>query len=127
MGLNSIYKDMVRIDNNSNAIIYQADATYVNGRIRGVLKNTNNIDKKYIEVEIYSKRNILMGRKYIEIRKTEGGNQAFEVLFRAKDAENYKLDLVNEKKEGKELEIIPKELSRTDIIAATVFGLLIFW
>ena len=43
VGLNSTYKDIERKDNNSQIVVYQADATYVNGRIRGVIKEINKI------------------------------------------------------------------------------------
>ena len=39
VGLNSTYKDIERKDNNSQIVVYQADATSVNGRIRGVIKD----------------------------------------------------------------------------------------
>ena len=50
VGLNSIYKDIERRDTNSEVAIYQADATYVNGRIRGIIKDTSKINDKYLEI-----------------------------------------------------------------------------
>ncbi len=126
VGLNSTYKDIERQDKNEQIKIYQADATYVNGRIRGIVKDTKNITNKYIEVELYSKRNILMGRRYIDIEnKLE--NQPFEVLFRAKNVEYYKMNLVDNKQEGPELEIISKEMTRPEILVLTAITFLIFW
>ena len=126
VGLNSTYKDIVRKDENFKISIYQADATYVNGRIRGIIKDTTNINNKYLEVELYSERNILMGRKYIEIQNNDD-SQPFEVLFRAKDVKYYKVDIVDEKKEGPELEIISKELTKPEILVLTAITFLIFW
>ncbi len=126
VGLNSTYKDIVRKDENFKISIYQADATYVNGRIRGIIKDTTNINNKYLEVELYSERNILMGRRYIEIQNNDD-SQPFEVLFRAKDVKYYKVDIVDEKKEGPELEIISKELTKPEILLATAITFLIFW
>ena len=40
VGLNSNYRDIERKDNVSQVSIYQADATKVNGRIRGIIKNS---------------------------------------------------------------------------------------
>ena len=126
VGLNSTYKDIERQDKNEQIKIYQADATYVNGRIRGIVKDTKNITSKYIEVELYSKRNILMGRRYIDIEnKLE--DQPFEVLFRAKNVEYYKMNLVDNKQEGPELEIISKEMTRPEILVLTAITFLIFW
>ena len=125
VGLNSIYKDIERKDTNNEIAIYQADATYVNGRIRGVITDTSKVNGKYLEVSLYSKRNVLMGR-YIEIKNDET-SQAFEVLFKANDVEFYNIDTVKEKKEGPELEIIPKEWTKKEIIIATALTFLIFW
>ena len=40
VGLNSNYRDIERKDNVTQVSIYQADATKVNGRIRGIIKNS---------------------------------------------------------------------------------------
>ena len=126
VGLNSTYQDIDRKDENYEIAIYQADATYVNGRIRGVIKDTSEIDNKYLEVSLYTKRDVLMGRRYIEINSNET-SQPFEVLFRAKDVQYYELQTVDEKKEGPEFEILPKEWTRKDILVATAITFLIFW
>ena len=126
VGLNSIYKDIERRDENSQIGVYQAEATYVNGRIRGIVKDTENIENKYIEVELYSKRDVLMGRRYIPIEETLE-NQPFELLFRAKDVKYYKINIVDEKQEGPELEILSKELTKPEIVVFTAMALLIFW
>ena len=127
VGINSTYKDIQRQDNNSEISVYQAQATYVNGRIRGIIKDTSNISNKYLEVELYSKRDVLMGRRYIEIQGNEENMQNFEVLFRAKDVKYYKINTVDKKQEGPELEIIPKELTKPEILVATALTFLIFW
>ncbi len=126
VGLNSTYKDIKREDDNSLVAVYQADATYVNGRIRGLIKNSSAMQDKYLEVELYSARNVLMGRSYIEIDTTKE-EQPFEILFRAKDVKTYKIATTNEKKEGHELEILPKEWTKPEIILITAMTFLIFW
>lgn len=129
VGLNSTYKDIERKDDNSQIVVYQADATYVNGRIRGIVKNTDEIqDDKYLKIELYSKRNVLLGKSYIEIKDVENGEtQPFELLFRAKDVATYKIETVNEKEPGTELEIIPKEWTKAEVLIATAMAFLIFW
>lgn len=128
VGLNSTYKDIKREDNNSQIVVYQADATYVNGRIRGIIKNANEIQNKYLKIELYSKRDVLLGENYIEIQNTEKGEtQPFELLFKAKDVANYKIEIVDEKESGDELEILPKEWTKPEIILATALTFLIFW
>lgn len=127
VGLNSNYKDIARTDDNSQAVVYQADATYVNGRIRGIIKNPKEVKEKYLEIELYSKRNVLMGRSYIEIQNDDEETQPFELLFRAKDVASYNITTVNEKKEGQELEIIPREWTKPEILLVTAMTFLIFW
>ena len=128
VGLNSTYKDIERKDNNSQIVVYQADATYVNGRIRGVIKEVNKIKDKYLKIELYSKRDVLVGRRYIEIGKdSDIEAKSFELLFKANDVSYYKMGTANEKELGDEVEIISKELTKPEIILTTAMMFLIFW
>lgn len=128
VGINSTYKDMKRADSNSEIIVYQADATYVNGRIRGLVRASKKEKGNYLKVELYSKRDVLVGKSYIEIKDLQKEEtQPFELLFRAKDATSYKIETVKEKEPGDELEIIPKELTQPQIVLGTILTLLIFW
>lgn len=128
VGINSTYKDIQRQDSNSQVVVYQADATFVNGRIRGMIKDTNEIQGKYLKVELYTKRDVLVGKSYIEVKdKEDSETQPFEVLFKANDVAYYKIDSVKEKEPGSELEILPKELTRGEILLATALAFLILW
>ncbi len=128
VGINSTYKDIQRLDQNSQVVVYQADATYVNGRIRGMIKDIRNIQGKYLKIELYTKRDVLIGKSYVEIEnKDNTETQPFEVLFRANDVAYYKIDSVNEKELGGELEILPKEWTRGEVLLATALTFLIFW
>lgn len=130
VGLNSTYRDMERMDNIEEVEIYQAEATKVNGRIRGLIQNINeeNLKGKYLEIELYSKRDIFLGREYIQIEDSEQEKpQAFEVLFKLQDVASYKISIVDEKKDGGELELLPKELTTQEIIVLTAFTFLILW
>ncbi len=128
VGINSAYKDIQREDSNSEVVVYQADATYVNGRMRGLIKDTEKITGKYLKIELYTKRDVLVGKSYIEIEKArKEETQPFELFFRAEDVACYKIETVNEKEPGKELEILPKELTKSEILLATAITFLIFW
>ena len=128
VGMNSTYKNMERKDDNANIVVYQADATYVNGRIRGLIKGNEKEKGNYLKIELYSKRNVMVGKRYIEIKDLkQEETQAFELLFRAKAATSYKAEIVKEKEQGDELEIIPRDLTQPEIVLATIFTLLIFW
>lgn len=128
VGMNSTYKNMERKDDNANIVVYQADATYVNGRIRGLIKGNEKEKGNYLKIELYSKRNVMVGKRYIQIKDLkQEETQAFELLFRAKAATSYKAEIVKEKEQGDELEIIPRDLTQPEIVLATIFTLLIFW
>lgn len=128
VGMNSTYKNMERKDDNANIVVYQADATYVNGRMRGLIKGNEKEKGNYLKIELYSKRNVMVGKRYIEIKDLkQEETQAFELLFRAKDATSYKAEIVKEKEPGDELEIIPRELTQSQIVLSTILTLLIFW
>ncbi len=130
VGLNSSYRDIERKDNIQEVQVYQAEATKVNGRIRGLIQNINeeNLKGKYLEIELYSKRDIFLGREYIQIEDSEQEKpQAFEVLFKLQDVASYKISIVDEKKDGGELELLPKELTTQEIIVLTAFTFLILW
>ena len=129
VGLNSSYRDIERKDNVENVQIYQAEATKVNGRIRGLIQNVNgeNLNGKYVEVQLYSKRDVFLGREYIQIENIEEGPQAFEMLFKLQDVASYEVSIVDEKQEGGELELLDTDLTTQQIVVLTAFTFLILW
>ena len=130
VGLNSSYKPIERRDNVSQVNVYQAEATLVNGRIRGLITNseTDNISNKYLEFDFYSERNVFLGKKIIDINELQAGEtQNFEILFKLEDVDYYTVSVLNERPEGEEIEILPEGWTTTDIIIATAITLLIFW
>ena len=69
----------------------------------------------------------MIGRRYIDIETTDvNQTQDFNVYFEAEDVKSYSVAIVNEK-QGGELEIIPEEWTRPEIILATIVTILIFW
>lgn len=129
VGLNSTYKKIERKDNIEQVNIYQAEATKVNGRIRGIMTNSESEDLsgKYIRIQLFSVRDVFLGEKYIEIHQLEENEtQNFELLFKAQDVNYYTVDIVDENPETEELEIIPEEWTKPEIILATVVAMLMF-
>lgn len=129
VGLNSTYKKIDRKDNIEQVNIYQAEATKVNGRIRGIITNSESEDLsgKYIRIQLFSVRDVFLGEKYIEIHQLEENEtQNFELLFKVQDVNYYTVDIVDEKPETEELEIIPEEWTKPEIILATVVAMLMF-
>ena len=130
VGLNSSYRDIQRQDSVEEVSIYQAEATKVNGRIRGLVQNPNgeDLNGKYVEVDLYSKRDVFLGRKYIQINDLQQGDtQSFELLFKIEDVASYNVNIVDEKQEGEEIDLLPNDLTTSQIVVATVLTVLIFW
>ena len=124
VGLNSSYKKIERKDETPQVQIYQAEATLVNGRINGTI-DTSNTNQQYVKIDLFSKRGTFLGKKYIQLQKAQS-KQDFNIYFELHDVESYQISLVDEKEEG-ELELIPKELTKPEIVLATIVTMLIFW
>ena len=130
VGLNSNYRDINRQDNIGEVYVYQAQATKVNGRIRGLIENSNgeDLNGKYVEVDIYSKIDNFLGRKYIQINDLQQGDtQSFELFFKVQDVASYNVSIVDEKQEGEEIDLLPNDLTTSQVVVATVLTFLIFW
>ena len=71
---------------------------------------------------------MFLGRKYVQINNLEKDDaQSFEILFKLEDVASYKVSIVEEKPEGEEIELLPKDLTTSEIVLATVITFLIFW
>ena len=66
-----------------------------------------------------------MGSKYIEIDNKQE-EMPFEAFFKLNNVSYYKVSLVNEKDPQGEIEFIPKDLKKSDIIFATMIALIFF-
>lgn len=129
VGLNSSYKDMKRRDSISQVQITEAKSTLVNGKVKGIITNSENdyLTGKYIRLDFYSKRDNLVGTKYIAIETTEiKTTQNFSIYFELQDVTSYEVSIVDHKEEG-EIELIPEELTKPEIVMLTVMTMLILW
>lgn len=131
INLETTYQDIGRKDNIKQVTIYQADATKINGRIKGTINNdsTNKIENKYIKIDLYSERDNLLGSKYIDVSSMrENETRDFELYFKVQDVEYYEIKFTDEKIEGElELPNMTKDLSKNEIILGTILTCLIFW
>ncbi len=127
VGLNSTYKKITRKEDNlSQVVIYQEEATFVNGRIKGIVSNTSTINDKYIKFDFYSERNVKLGSKYIEIDKAKV-DMPIEIYFKLRDVSYYTITTVNEKDKAGEIDLIPKDLTKPEVLVGTAIAMLIFW
>ena len=129
VGLNSEYEPITRIDNTKEVQIYQAEATLANGRIRGIIQNTDSdISNKYAKFSFYSERNLLLGKKFIEINNLENGEvQPIELFFKLEGVKSYSVEIVDEKDDTGEIELLSKDLTRPEVLLTTAILFLMFW
>ena len=128
INLEATYKDIGRKDNIEQVTVYQADATKINGRIKGTIDNENNtIQNKYLRIDLYSERDNFLGSKYIDVSNMrEDETRNFEVYFKVQDVEYYEIKFTDEKEEG-ELPEMLKDLTKNEIRWGIFLTFLIFW
>ncbi len=130
VGLNATYDNITQINKMNEISIYQAEATKVNGRIRGIINNQENenidLSGKYVKFTLYSERDIVLGEKYILIDLEDKTEQTLELLFRIEDVDRYKMEIVDERPEVEEFTLFPSDPTTQRIIFSTAYTLLIF-
>ena len=128
VGLNSTYKKISRKDNIKQVNVYQAEATLANGRMRGTITNSEpeELNGKFVKIDFYSKRDVFLGRRYIEVNNLDkNGTMNFEVFFKLKEVGSYEVVIADKKEPEGEIEFFPKDWSKADIVLATIVTLLI--
>lgn len=126
VGINSTYKPIERIDNNSEIEVYQAEATLINGRIFGVIHNPEH---RYIKMQLFSERNKEIGTRYIEINEpTQDGISPLEIHFKINNVKYYSLEMVAEKGEdtGSTIDLIPGDISGAELFWGVLIVLMIW-
>ena len=117
LNLEATYRNIGRKDNINQVSIYQAEATKINGRIKGKIFNDSNnkITSNYLRIDLYSERDNLLGSKYIDVSNIrEDETRELEIYFKVQDVEYYEVKFVDEKEEG-ELPEMYKDLTWTQI------------
>ena len=102
VGINSTYQNktfnLTSPQEDYEINISECKATYVNGYVKGIIKNNteNNINEKYLKIDCYSPRDILLGTKYIQLQNILP-NQArdFEMYYQFEDVEYCNISLVD--------------------------------
>lgn len=78
--------------------VKEAKATFVNGYIKGVVTNNTNgaVTNKYLKVDAYSKRNVLLGTKYVKLKDLYIKEKAeFEASFNYQEVDHIDLDILD--------------------------------
>lgn len=130
MSLETTYQNIGRKDNLQQVTIYQAQATKVNGRIKGTIYNdaNNKITDRYLKIDLYSERGNLLGTKYIDLLGIgENETRNLEVYFKIQDVDYYEISFTEEKEEQEELPEMVKDLTKEQVVWGTFLTFLIFW
>ena len=130
IGLNSSYDKITRRDNIVTQVeVNQAEATLVNGRVKGTIKNSteNNLSGKYIRFDFYSPRDLLLGTKYIEVGDLEeNGSKDFEIYFKLQDVESYDVKVTDEIEEVDDTPFFSKEFLQSKVIYWVILAIIIW-
>ncbi len=103
IGFNSTYKNMENdVEIPAQMKIDIAQSTKVNGRIFGEVTSTegNDLNGKYIKIQIYDRRDELVGAKYLKIEDTKINEpKKFVAYFTAENVEKYSVEILDDSEE----------------------------
>ncbi len=102
VGLRNTYRTISgKIDVTSPEIIMsEVKTTDVNGYAKGNIKNNSDkdIDRIYIKLDLYSKRDVNLGTEYLEINNLKiGKEQEFEIKYRYSNVNHYEITIIDSK------------------------------
>ena len=111
--------------NSPEIIIGESKATYVNGVIKGSIKNNTSeiINNKYLKIDLYSARDVKLGTKYVEIKNLEVDKyQEFEMWYKFTDVDYANVTVVDNIENATEEEFLSQETA-TYLVFGTVLML----
>ena len=99
ISLNASYVDIKRIDNLEEVQIYKAQASKTDGKINGIIINTNNTNEylsgKFLKISLYTKRDVLVKEKNIQIDLVNREEQVIDFNFRIDNVNYYKIEIID--------------------------------
>lgn len=102
-GVNSTYKNLkIKNEVPSQVTIKNAEATKVNGRIKGTVANSEDSDLsgKYLKIDLYADNGNLLATEYEEIGNLRANEvKSFETYFKMQDVKQYEVNIVDKKTE----------------------------
>ena len=114
IGLNTRYKNLdTKGEVPGGVKINMAQTTSVNGRIFGEITSTenNDLNGKYLKVDLFSKRNELIGTKYLKLENLNLNEpKKFAVYYSAEGIKSFTIDVQNYSEELERETIRVREL-----------------
>lgn len=129
-GINTTYKDIeVKGEMSSQISVDDAEATTVNGRIKGTVTNgeEDNLSGKYLKVDVYAESGNILGTNYLEIGNMNSNEtKNFETYFKIQDVKSYNISIVDEKNESVAIDkFMTEDLTQLRVLA--LFTYMIFF
>ena len=114
LAINGTYANVdTRVYTNSPEIfVGQSKATYVNGYVKGGIKNNTEeiINNKYLKIDMYSPRDVKLGTKYVEINNLEPNEyRDFEMWYKFTDVDYVTITITDNAKNVSEEEFLSQE------------------
>lgn len=81
-------------------IMEEVKTTDVDGYAKGKIKNNSDkdIERMYIKLDLYSKRNVNLGTEYLEVNNLKiGKEQEFEIKYRYSNVNHYEIKIIDSK------------------------------
>lgn len=106
-------------------IIGESKATYVNGYIKGSIKNNTDsiINNKYLQIDLYSARDVKLGTKYVKIDNLQVDKYLdFEMWYKFTDVDYANITVTDKIENATEEEFLSQETA-TYLVLGTVFVL----
>ena len=127
LSINTTYvnKESRVYTNTPEIIVGENRATYVNGFIRGSIKNNTDgiINDKYLKIDLYSARDVKLGTKYVKIENLEIDKyQNFEMWYKFTDVDYATITVTDNIQNATEEEFLSQETA-TYLIFGTVLVL----
>ena len=127
ISINSTYKhtEAKIYTNYPEIIIGQSKATYVNGYVKGSIKNNTDgiINNKYLKIDMYSARDLKLGTKYIEITNLQPNEyKDFEMWYKFTDVDYVTITTTDNISSATEEEFLSQETA-TYLVLGTLLVL----
>lgn len=127
ISINSTYANVnTRVYSISPEItVGESKATYVNGYIKGNIKNNTDsiINNKYLKIELYSPRDVKLGTKYVKIENLDVNKyQEFEMWYKFTDVEYVNITVTDNIENASEEDFLSQE-TKYDLILGTLLVL----
>lgn len=127
ISINGAYASVdTRVYTNSPEIVVgQSKATYVNGYVKGGIKNNTDgiINNKYLKIDMYSPRDVKLGTKYVEINNLQPNEfRNFEMWYKFTDVDYVTITTTDNANNAKEEEFISQETA-TYLVVGTLLVL----